>query len=67
MTAAAPPARTVPRRTWIPLAVILLGVATSLLDTAIVNVALPPASSAPRSASVPPPASPSSARCSPAR
>lgn len=34
-------ALTVPRRTWICLAVLLLGIAMALLDTTIVNVALP--------------------------
>jgi EmrB/QacA subfamily drug resistance transporter len=32
---------TVPRRTWLSLSVLLLGVAMALLDTTIVNVALP--------------------------
>ncbi|MFE6970701.1 MFS transporter [Isoptericola sp. NPDC057653] len=45
MTDTTPPARaaapTVDRRTWVSLAVILLGVAMALLDTTIVNVALP--------------------------
>ncbi|MCL1869215.1 MAG: MFS transporter [Promicromonosporaceae bacterium] len=39
-TSAAPPF-TVPRRTWLSLSVLLLGVAMALLDTTIVNVALP--------------------------
>jgi EmrB/QacA subfamily drug resistance transporter len=37
---AAPPL-TVPRRTWLSLSILLLGVAMALLDTTIVNVALP--------------------------
>ncbi|WP_425956670.1 MFS transporter [Xylanimonas sp. McL0601] len=37
----AAPALTVPRRTWLSLSVLLLGVAMALLDTTIVNVALP--------------------------
>ncbi|QAY71462.1 MFS transporter [Xylanimonas protaetiae] len=37
----AAPAFSVPRRTWLSLSVLLLGVAMALLDTTIVNVALP--------------------------
>jgi EmrB/QacA subfamily drug resistance transporter len=36
-----PPAIAIPRRTWLAFAVLILGVAMALLDTTIVNVALP--------------------------
>ena len=40
-TTAGPPAIVIPRRTWLAFAVLILGVAMALLDTTIVNVALP--------------------------
>jgi EmrB/QacA subfamily drug resistance transporter len=40
-TATGRPPVTVPQRTWLAFAVLILGVAMSLLDTTIVNVALP--------------------------
>ncbi len=39
--APAPDATSVPRRTWLALAVLILGIAMALIDTTIVNVALP--------------------------
>jgi MFS family permease len=42
VTRAATPAPTVPRRTWQALAVLLAGMFMALLDTTIVNVAVPP-------------------------
>jgi len=39
--AAARPAIVIPRRTWLAFAVLILGIAMALLDTTIVNVALP--------------------------
>lgn len=40
-TPPAPDATTVPRRTWLAFAVLILGISMALLDTTIVNVALP--------------------------
>jgi EmrB/QacA subfamily drug resistance transporter len=36
-----PTATTVPRRTWLAFAVVILGIAMALIDTTVVNVALP--------------------------
>ncbi|WP_145978815.1 MFS transporter [Granulicoccus phenolivorans] len=40
-TAAEAPADAIPRRTWLSLAVVVLGMSMALLDTTIINVAIP--------------------------